>query len=233
MRQKKDNNYQMLLYLSCENLDVKIDNKPLISEFNLTLSAASSYSITGPNGIGKTSLLKVLAGLAKPSAGLITTFSQNTQTNSQKIPILFLANSPSLLLDQSVKWNLDFYTQSYGLFFTATDYDFALEQVGLIDRKEQATRSLSTGQKRRLTLAALLLIKPKVILADEPTNGLDDHGIQLCLDIFSALQNEYKSALVAATHDEKLIRWTQQEINLSQYIPKRIKNTKSDIKVLL
>ncbi len=223
----------MTLYMNCENLEIRMGSKPLISKFNFSINASETTAITGANGVGKTSLLRVIAGLSKPYFGKIDIFQLPNTAQLNKIPLIFLANQPALLLDQSVKWNLDFYTQSYGFFYTANDYEKALKAVGLAGRELQIARSLSTGQKRRLTLAVLILIKPKVILADEPTNGLDEEGTLLCLEIFKSLQVEQQSAIVIATHDLKLIHWSQKEIHLSKFIPNQIKNVKSEIKVLL
>ncbi len=223
----------MTLYMNCENLEIRMGSKALISKFNFSIKASETTAITGANGVGKTSLLRVIAGLSKPYFGKIDLLHAPKNLFTNKIPLIFLANQPALLLDQSVKWNLDFYTQSYGLFFSNQNYNHALNAVGLTGRELQIVRSLSTGQKRRLTLAVLTLIKPKIILADEPTNGLDEAGIELCLEIFKNLQAQNESAIVIATHDLQLIRWTQTEINLSKYIPNQVKNIKSEIKVLL
>ena len=86
--------------------------------------------------------------------------------------------------------------------------------MGLENRENQIARTLSTGQKRRLSLAGLILIKPNIILADEPTNGLDELGSNLCISIFEDLKQNNSSSIIVATHDKNIIDWCQEKISL-------------------
>jgi ABC-type multidrug transport system ATPase subunit len=225
----------MSCYLSCENIEIKAGFNTLISSFSLDVCSSQSIAITGPNGCGKTSLLRVLAGLSKPHCGKIISMNEQLWPSNEikhEHYSVFLSNIPSLLLDHSVLWNMEFYTQTYGLKFNIENYITALKKVGLEERLNQTTRTLSTGQKRRLSLAGLLLIKPNIILADEPTNGLDETGCALCLNIFNELQTNYNAAIIVATHDQKVINWCNQNINLEKYIP-NAKKIKMNVKALL
>ncbi|APJ02698.1 heme ABC exporter ATP-binding protein CcmA [Silvanigrella aquatica] len=222
-------------YLSCENIEIKVGYKTLISSFSLTVNSSETFAITGSNGCGKTSLLRILAGLSRPHEGVIKIMNEKlwpTKEIKYEHYSIFLSNIPSLLLDHSVLWNLEFYVKSFGLKFTLPEYKQALSLVGLKDREKQIARSLSTGQKRRLSFAALTLMKPNIVLADEPTNGLDEEGCQLCLEILSSLKTFHNSSIIIATHDEKLINWCQNKISLEKYVPKEQKN-KINVKALL
>ena len=225
----------MSCYLSCENIELKVGYHTLVSRFSLSVKSAQSVAITGSNGSGKTTLLRVLAGLSKPHSGKVTVMSEQISPNNEtqhEHYCIFLSNIPSLLLDHCVLWNLEFFTNSYGLKFTIFEYQSALKKVGLENREYQVARTLSTGQKRRLSLASLILIKPNIILADEPTNGLDEIGTQLCLNNFEDLRIHNHSSIIVATHDKNVIDWCQEKISLENFIPIE-KKLKSNIKVLL
>ncbi|BBH51899.1 ABC transporter ATP-binding protein [Fluviispira sanaruensis] len=213
----------MPCYLACENIEIRAGYSTLISSFSLKLHSEQVIALTGPNGCGKTSLLRVLAGISRPYKGKIVVMGEELWPENlikNEHYAVFLTNIPSMLMDHSVLWNLEFYTETYNLKLPLQEYEKALAKVGLQGREKQSVRTLSTGQKRRLSLASLYLIKPNIIFADEPTNGLDQAGINLCIQIFHELSKENKSSILIATHDEKLIQWCQEKIPLENYIPK-------------
>lgn len=206
--------------LLCKNVQIKFGYETIIENFNVTLNSFEKTALVGVNGCGKTSLLRVLAGLAKPYTGEVYCMGEQIWPQRETAFehfCLFLAAVPALLLDHSVLWNLEYYCRSFGLNKSKDEYYAAIEKVGLIGKLNLAARLLSTGQKRRLTFAAIELIKPKIILADEPTNGLDEEGYNLCLEIFDDLCLANKSAVFVATHDKNLMQWCDNKINLEQY----------------
>ena len=214
-------------YLKCENIEIKYDYKPLLSHVSLNLSSGYKMALTGANGCGKTSLLKVLAGLTRPNCGSVHCFEEEIwpkRLTSKEHFCLFLSSDPALLLDHNILWNLEYYCRSFGIKKTITEYEESLKNVGLLEKKNSPARLLSTGQKRRLTFAALKLIKPLIILADEPTNGLDEEGYCLSLLIFQELVVKNKSALLIATHDKNLISWCGNFLNLENYSPKKVQS---------
>lgn len=223
------------LYLLCENIEIKFAYESLIKQVNIDLNMGEKIALVGANGTGKTSLLRVLAGLSKPSSGHVFCMQEQIwpkRLSSFEHHCIFLNSQPSLLLDQSVLWNLDFYCSAFSLKKNKSDYIEALNKVGLQNKSELAVRLLSTGQKRRFTLASLILNKPAIVLADEPTNGLDEQGINLCLDIFNELNSKNNTAFLIATHDKKMMEWCHKQINIENFSPKSTKE-KRKIGVLL
>lgn len=221
--------------LDCKDVEIRFGYSPLLVHIHLTLYPSQKISLIGANGCGKTSLLRILAGLSKPYSGQVFCMGEQiwpTQHVSREHFCLFLGSQPALLLDHNLIWNLDYYCRCYAKRKNKADYINALQKFGLKDKTNTPVRLLSTGQKRRLTFAAIELIQPKIILADEPTNGLDAEGLELCFQVFNELCSHHQSAILVATHDKNLIEWSDSKMNLEQFRPTEIKQ-KQKINVLI
>lgn len=204
--------------LLCQNLQIKNGHRTLLDGVCLSVGAGESVALQGLNGSGKTSLLKACAGLLTPHAGLV----------NRVVPAFYMPHTPALFLDQCVLWNLEFYAQTFFVSFHATEVASALERVGLLGREKQVVRTLSAGQKRRLMLAALILLRPQLILADEPTSDLDTFGTELCLALFQELCFQ-QSALVVATHDVRVAQRCSTSVSLTTFAPASLSNLKPQL----
>jgi heme ABC exporter ATP-binding subunit CcmA len=208
--------------LECAQVELRIGYKPLLSGIHLELKEGASLALTGPNGLGKTTLMRVMAGVARPESGVVKVHGEMLWPErlvSFEHRSCYLASAPALLTDHSVYSNLEFFLNCFGRNPTWNDLDSALSEVGLEGRGKQWARTLSTGQKRRLTLAAVLVLKPKLLLADEPTNGLDTEGVELCLNVFERLRKEEGMSVCVASHDERLIGHCQKALPLTEFLP--------------
>lgn len=165
--------------LKVQNLSCQRGYNLLFDEISLKLSSGELLRITGTNGSGKTSLLKILAGLILPETGHISLNDESCKSDKYQQQILYLGHLSMLSGELSSLENLEYL---FGLNQTAktaqtTMLTDVLSQIGLKGFENEPASKLSAGQKRRVILAQLLLSKAKVWLLDEPFTALDLEGI--------------------------------------------------------
>ena len=156
---------------------VLVSGFPLLSGVTLTLHAGTLSVVTGANGAGKTSLLRLLAGLVALSSGRATVAGVDLATGDPRLlrrRVGWLGHEGSFYDDLSVRENLVFAARS--LDRPLDEVSSVVERVGLSLRMDTTSRQLSAGQRRRLGLAWLLLRRPQLWLLDEPYASLDDEG---------------------------------------------------------
>lgn len=205
--------------LQCRSLELRVGYRSLIKNFELALFRNEAVAVVGPNGLGKTTLLRTLCGISRPYRGEVLLSGETLwpQKNVKtRHDVCFLASQPALFFEHSVLDNFEFYLRSLDRTVDREAMLSALKQVGLDRHAKQTARTLSTGQKRRLTLAMLSLARPLTVLLDEPTNGLDDDGAELCLQILRTLVDN-GSGLLIASHDSQMIGWCQRQLNLREW----------------
>jgi ABC-2 type transport system ATP-binding protein len=212
-------NSHQVPYLRCHNLELKVGFRTLLKNIQIELFAGKSVALTGPNGLGKTTLLRCLAGPHSGGVWIANEALWPTRRVTFEHDAVLLASQPALLADHPVQGNIEFMCNAFGLKPTVAEINGALERVGLKGRESQVSRTLSTGQKRRLTLAFVLVAKPKLLLADEPTNGLDAEGVELCKQVFAEEMNHNEMALCVASHDSRLVDWCHQIVPLENFMP--------------
>ncbi len=187
----------MNLTVKAEGLSLKKGYNLLISDLNFELAPGGALSLSGSNGVGKTTLLRALAGFTVPDAGAIRFVENDTQLDSETVQASMIhllghhdALSPSRTVAQELRFQAD---------FLGGDVKAAapLNLDGLMDLE---TRYLSAGQKRRLSCARLLMAKRPLWLLDEPMAPLDaDHR-----GLLATLMKDHLAAgglIVAAVHD--------------------------------
>ncbi|MHB2027360.1 MAG: heme ABC exporter ATP-binding protein CcmA [Acidimicrobiales bacterium] len=156
---------------------VMVSSFPLLSGVDLDLARGSLTVVTGANGAGKTSLLRLLGGLVTLSSGEGVVCGIDLKTGDARTLrrcVGWLGHEGSFYDDLSVRENLTFAAKA--LARPITEIASALERVGLSSRAHVRAKQLSAGQRRRLGLAWLLLRRPELWLLDEPYASLDDEG---------------------------------------------------------
>jgi ABC-type multidrug transport system ATPase subunit len=144
---------------------------------NLQINRGDIYGFLGPNGSGKTTTLSLLLGLLKNQKGEIKFFGKEFLSNRQDIlrKVGSLIEAPSLYGHLTARENLEVYRELYGA--SKERIDEVLSLAGLQDTGSKAVRKFSLGMKQRLSIALALLPSPRLMILDEPTNGLDPSGI--------------------------------------------------------
>lgn len=164
--------------LSVNNLSCQRDYNLLFENLSFELNSGEVLRISGQNGSGKTSLLKIIAGLNTPELGSIE-FDQN-QSNSEKYQIetLYLGHYAALSSELSCIENLEYLT-NLNTEILSPNFHGALKEVGLENYEHESAGNLSAGQKRRVALSLLFISQSKVWLLDEPFTALDSDGIKI------------------------------------------------------
>ena len=170
--------------------------REIFARLDFTADAGEPLAVVGANGAGKTSLLRLIAGLIAPAGGQVT-FAGGDDDLSPAEQAHYLGHRDALKSALSVTENLAFWRAALG--GEATDTDAALNAVGLDHIAQLPAAYLSAGQRRRLSIARLLAVKRPIWLLDEPTSSLDTNGQAMMAD----LMRDHLAGggiIVAATH---------------------------------
>jgi ABC-2 type transport system ATP-binding protein len=172
-----------------------------VKDLDLSVPEGAVYGFLGPNGAGKTTTLKMILGLAKPTAGTITVFGKEVNQRN-RLSILkdvgSLIESPSYYGHLTGEENLRIFQTLRGI--PEKEIARVLHIVRLEDQKSKKVGQYSLGMKQRLGLALALLGSPKLLILDEPTNGLDPAGIQEMRELISSLPKQYGMTVVVSSH---------------------------------
>lgn len=185
-----------MMRLSGKNLRCVRGGREVFAGLGFAASSGEAIAVTGPNGSGKTSLLRVIAGLLLPSEGSITLDGGEAELTVAE-QAHYLGHRDALKPALSVLENLSFWRDFLG--GEANDAGHCLMSVGLDHATHLPAAYLSAGQRRRLSIARLLAVRRPVWLLDEPTSALDTKG----QDLFVALMRDHLAGggiVIAATH---------------------------------
>jgi ABC-2 type transport system ATP-binding protein len=190
--------------LRVDNVVKKYHNVRALDNVSFSVPAGAVTALLGPNGAGKTTLFQILTGLFAPDHGTVKVFGADFRRNPvaalRQLGIVF--QQPALDLDLTAAQNLRFHARLHGLARSESDAAIAawLERFGLASMAGTRARELSGGTRRKVELARAFITRPKLLLLDEPTQGLDPLSRhELVSDVF-ALAREGNIAVLWATH---------------------------------
>ena len=194
----------------------------IVSDVSLSLPSGSAVSIMGPSGSGKSTLLYLLGALEPPSSGTITLNGQNpfllnpkqlAAFRNQQIGFVFQDHCllPQCSVIENVLTPTLVATPNGDAPNRAADL---LKHVGLAERLDHRPAQLSGGEKQRVALARALIMKPKLLLCDEPTGNLDQKSAQMVADLLLEIHRQSESILVVVTHSSELAARFSQRFEL-------------------
>ncbi len=189
-------------YIRLKNVEKKIKGTEVLKGVNLTVKQGDIVGIRGINGSGKTMILRAIAGLIRVD-GSVEIGEKKMEPGEFPKDIGVLIEMPGFLPEFTGKKNL----QLLGMLqdgVTEKDIDEAMTSVGLNPLDRRHYKKYSLGMKERLGIAQAILKKPKLILLDEPTNGIDSDGIQMLKKLLINLKKE-GSTIVVASHDREFL----------------------------
>lgn len=189
----------------------------VLDGFNMHLNEGENLVVMGKSGSGKSVMIKCLIGLEEPDSGLILVMGKNINELKQdeldeiRTEIGFLFQGSALYDSMSVRENLEFplrrHKKKFGTIKDTTPLVMeALESVGLAHTLNLMPEELSGGMKRRVALARTLILRPKIILYDEPTTGLDPITSKEILLLMKSIQHKYNTSSIIITHDVNCAR---------------------------
>lgn len=182
--------------------------EPVLKDLNFTLSQTERIGLVGPNGSGKSTLLQVMEGLLKPDSGTVEIFGQVRETEKDFYPVRerigFLFQNPDdQLFCPTVAEDVAFGPLNLG---KKKDEAMAivretLDMIGLAGFENRVTHKLSGGEKRLVSLATVVAMKPEILLLDEPISGLDEATAQKITKILADLPQPR----IVVSHDREFL----------------------------
>ncbi len=185
--------------IEISGLKKAFDNLEVIKGCDMSVSKGIIYGFLGANGAGKTTVFKMLTGLIKKDIGIIKVLGLNIETHRDEIlkSIGSSIETPVFYEHLSAEENLEIHL---GYMNVKGDIPKVLKMVGLTGIDNRPVSKFSLGMRARLAIARAIIHNPKVLILDEPTNGLDPQGIHEMRDLFTRLTQEYGMTILLSSH---------------------------------
>ncbi|MCM3337907.1 ABC transporter ATP-binding protein [Paenibacillus sp. MER TA 81-3] len=185
------------------NVVKKYNGKAVVDHLNLAIEEGEIFGLLGPNGAGKSTTIHMLTGMLPISGGDISVDGISVKHNPLEVKrrIGLVPQDLAIYEQMSARDNIVFFAKLYGLRGKALEagVDEALELVGLSDRRKDKPAAFSGGMKRRLNIACAIAHRPRLIIMDEPTVGIDPHSRNHILESVKQL-NEAGSTIIYTSH---------------------------------
>ena len=211
--------------VNLQDLQVTFGAKTAVSAASFRVDAGETFSLIGASGCGKSTILRVLAGLQREWRGSVDLLGQAIMPGARfqgdlrrNVQMVFQDPYASLHPNHTLWRTLAEPLQIHGIRDVAPRVTTALEQVGLAaDAVRRYPHQLSGGQRQRVAIARALLLRPQILLLDEPTSALDVSVQAEILNLLAELQREAKLTYLMVTHDLGVIAHLCQKVAVMQY----------------
>jgi ABC-type multidrug transport system ATPase subunit len=193
----------MSLVIKVSNLSKTFKNLVAVDNLSFTLNKGDVYGFLGQNGAGKSTTIRMLLTLIKPTAGEIEIFGLNLEKHRKEIlqQVGAVIEKPDVYKYLTAYENLQLFAKiSGGTKLNRSQYLEQLETVGLKDRAFSKVKTFSQGMKQRLGIAIALVNDPQLIILDEPTNGLDPQGIADVRNLILHLSKDRNKTIMVSSH---------------------------------
>jgi ABC-2 type transport system ATP-binding protein len=196
--------------LECRDLRKRFGDLQAVGGISLEIAEGETYGLLGPNGAGKTTTISMVCGLLEPDGGevLVTGRPMTTRSVELKAAIGYVPQELAIYPDLNARENLRFFARLYGLSGAEATarVDEVLEVIGLTDRAREQTKDFSGGMQRRLNIGIGLLHRPRLLILDEPTVGVDPQSRNAILESVERLAAEGMGVLYTTHYMEEAER---------------------------
>lgn len=186
--------------IQVKNVTKAVQQKAIVQACNMSIKEQSIYALLGPNGAGKTTLLKLITGYIYPTTGKIKVLGKDISTNRTNIikNIGSIIEAPVFYEHLSATENINIHLSYMGI--KSDQISHYLDMVGLSHTGNQPVSQFSMGMRQLLGIARAISHQPKILILDEPINGLDPMGIRLMRELFSTLVKENGMTILISSH---------------------------------
>jgi phospholipid/cholesterol/gamma-HCH transport system ATP-binding protein len=208
--------------IEISNVYKSFGNNKVLIDFNLSVNKGENVVVLGKSGSGKSVLIKCIVGLLEQDQGSIKVLGKDiTLLNHEdldhvRVKIGFLFQNSALYDSMTVRENLEFPMRRHWFKLDKAETDKlveeALDNVGLLDAIDMMPADLSGGMRKRIGLARTLILKPEIVLYDEPTTGLDPITGREIVDLIMDLQKKYNTSSIIISHDMHVAKTTANKI---------------------